>query len=161
MSKTPTAAMTAALAQAAIIRERGIDAVPHDPRAEPGIHRGLNWLVDQKQLGRTGQKRKGVCTIFNFGPSKELQAEAAGELESYLDGTIRIIPNESVCRRMIALALLAYPLDGPEPKARQSESRYRAAPRPRTPRELEGLKRGNAKRAADAQQRREAKEARA
>ena len=156
--KTPSAAMAAALAQAAIIMKHGIDAVPTSASARAQIANDLDWLKEQKRQGRDSQSRREVQTIFGFGPSKELVVEAT-ELESHLDGTIRRITNDSICRRKIALKLLSHPVDGDEPKARQPATRYRASPRPRTPAELEGLRKGNERRAADAQQRREAKAA--
>jgi hypothetical protein len=146
-----SAAMTAALAHAAIIMERGIDAVLISERARSLIPTDLAWLEEEKRQGRDSQSRKGVQTIFGFSPSKGLQVEAAGELESYLDGTIRRIPNESVCKRKIALKLLSYPVDGPDAKGRLPKSRYRAAPRVRTEAELRGLATGNAKRKAEAE----------
>jgi hypothetical protein len=155
--RTPTAAMTAALADAAVIMKHGLDAVPTSVSARALIANDLDWLEEQKRQGGDSKSRKQVQTIFGIGASKELLIEA--ELESYLDGYARRITDESICRRKIALKLLSYPANGDEAKARQSGSRYRVAPRPRTPAELEGLRRGNEQRAAEAKQRREAKEA--
>jgi hypothetical protein len=156
--KTPSPAMAAALAQARLIMTHGLDAVPTSASARALIANDIDWLEEQKRQGRDSQSRKEVQTIFGFGPSKGLQVEAT-ELESFLDGTIRRITNDSICARKIALKLLSHPVDGGEAKARQPANRYRVGPRPRTPAELAGLAKGNAKRAADAQQCREAREA--
>jgi len=157
--KTPTPAMVAALAEARIIMERGIDAVPMGASAKALIPADLDWGEEQKRQGSDSRSRKEVQTIFGIGPSKELEVEAAGELDSYLDGCVRRITVESIVRRKIALKLLSYPANGDEAKARQPVTAYRIGRRPRTPAELEGLKRGNEQRALAAKQRREAREA--
>jgi hypothetical protein len=100
-------------------------------------------------------KRKESETFFNHGPSKQIEVEKDREVDSFLDGSSRRITTKSAYLRKAALLILAFPPDGRTPKARQPVRRYQ--PRPRTPQELAGLARGNAKRAEEARRRKEAK----
>ena len=96
--------------------------------------------------------------LGGWGPTRQINLVDSGELKSFLDGSLRRISTASFCRRLIAVAILTHPLDGPERKARQPLMRYRTHRKP-TPQELEGLRRGNTRRAAEAQQRRETRAA--
>jgi hypothetical protein len=94
----------------------------------------------------------------NWGPTSQITKENAGALDSVLDGSVRKITAASFYRHLIKLAIRSHPPAGPV-KARQPAARYQKHRREPTPQELEGLRRGNAKRAAEAKQRKEAKAA--
>ena len=100
--------------------------------------------------------RKECERSGGWGPTHQIVLEGNGELESFLDGSKRRITTKSFVRRMIALALMTYPPGEAERKARLPRERFQKAARPRTEAELEGLRKANAKRAREAEQRREA-----
>jgi hypothetical protein len=162
---TSSKAMIAALGDAALIFEGAISAAPVDlvipvsPRAEPLIDYALAWYREKQRLNILSISRQECMSAFGHGMTRQILIEQAGEVESYLDGGNRRISTASICRRLIALAILSHPLDGPERKARQPAERFQRLPRERTQAELEGLKRGNERRAEEARQRREAKAA--
>jgi hypothetical protein len=104
-------------------------------------------------LSRRDCEREG-----GWGPTRQIELERAGNLRSFLSGSKRVITAESFYGHLIASAIASHPLDGPERKARQPLMRYRTHRKP-TPQELEGLRRGNARRAAEAQRRRETRAA--
>jgi hypothetical protein len=147
----------AAYATAAIIFASGLGAAPVSPRSEPLIDYAITWYREKQRLGILSVSRQECMLIFGHGMTRQILIEQAGELESYLDGANRRISTASVCRRLIALAILSHPLDGPERKARRPAGRYQKHRREPTPQELAGLQRGNAQRAEDARKRREAK----
>lgn len=151
------ALIVTAYATAAIIFSGGLGAAPVSPRAEPLIDYALAWYRDKQRLNTLSVTRRECMLVFGHGMTRQILIEQAGEVESYLDGGVRRISTASVCRRLIALALLSHPVDGPELKARQPVRRYRAGPRPRTPAELNGLAEGNRQRAEAARQPREAR----
>ena len=156
MSATLVKALTvAAYATAAIIFAGGLGAAPVSPRAEPLIDYALAWYREKLRLNILSVSRQECMLVFGHGMTRQVWIEHAGEVESFLDGSVRRISTASICRRLIALAILSHPVDGPERKARQPARRYQ--PRPRTPAELEGLRRGNQQRAEAARERREAK----
>jgi hypothetical protein len=105
---------------------------------------------------------KGADALLNCGATKRGQLAATGQIDSYLDGSLRLFTVASIFRYKIRQAIASHPLDAPVVKARHPVGEFKRAtkaPRPRTPAELEGLRKGNAKRAAEAQARRAAKEA--
>jgi hypothetical protein len=135
--------MTAALRVAEIILKDGIDAAPIHPLALPHVVAAVDWLDRQISPFLT---RKMAQEVIGCSQSKLLRLEAKGELESFLDGAIRKISAFSIARRMVALAIMSHPVDGPELKARKPAKRYQKSPRVRTPAELRGLAIGNARR---------------
>jgi hypothetical protein len=109
---------------------------------------------------RIAVPRKIACEMLGIGPSREIELELEGELQSYLDGNVRRILVSSIYARLIRLAIVAHPLEAPPLKARSPAAQFKTAKRPvrpRTPAELRGLAVGNAKRAEAARLRREAK----
>jgi hypothetical protein len=145
------AVMETAMESAAAILEIGLDAVQVDLRAKPLIAHWLDWFPNQPPtMSRKECERNG-----GWGPTQEIALEGSGQLESFLDGAKRRITTKSFVRRMIALAIATYPLDGSERKARQPAARFQKAARPRTEAELAGLAKGNAAR-REGKQRREA-----
>ena len=144
--------LAVAMESAAAILEHGLDAVQVDLRAKPLIIHWLDWLQKQPPT----MSRKECERAGGWGPTRQIALENAGELESFLDGSKRRVPTPSFVRRMIALALMTYPLGEAERKARLPRERFQKAARPRTEAELEGLRKANAKRASEAEQRREA-----
>ncbi len=149
-------ALAAAMESAAAILELGLDAVQVDLRAKPLVVHWLDWLPKQPPT----LSRRECAAAGGWGPTHQIALEGNGELDSFLDGSKRRITTTSLVRRMIAMVLMTYPLDGPERKARQPKDRFQKVPRPRTEAELEGLRKANDRRAREAEQRREAKVAR-
>ena len=107
---------------------------------------------------RTVLSRRDCEREGGWGPTRQIELERAGNLRSFLSGSKRVITAESFYGHLIASAIASHPLDSPERKARQPLMRYRTHRKP-TPQELEGLLRGNTRRAAEAQQRRETRAA--
>jgi hypothetical protein len=131
-------------------------AAPVSPNARPIIMRAIDWRLHEP---RFGIPRKEGMALFGHELTRQLAIENAGELQTFLDGGRRLITADSIAIRMIALALLSHPVDGPTLKVRLPPGRYQKRPRPRTPQELEGLRAGNERRAEEARRRREAKTA--
>ena len=150
---TSTKAMAAALKTAAVLFDGGVDAVPTSPRAQKMIAEVFDWYCEQKEKSQSLSRRETLA-FFGFGLTRLLKAEQDGELESYIDGGTRRYPLASICKRQIALALLSFPLDGDDPKARVPGQLFRKQPRARTEAELRGLAIGNAKRREDAARKR-------
>jgi hypothetical protein len=146
-------AFDAAMETAAAILELGLDAVQFNLRARPLIVNWLDWFPKQPPT----LSRKECEAAGGWSSTQQISLEKRDELESFLDGSRRRIITKSFVRRQIALALMSYPLDGPERKARLPRERFQKAARPRTEAELEGLRKANAKRAREAELRREAK----
>jgi hypothetical protein len=92
--------------------------------------------------------------------STQLNKEKAGYLLSILDGVSRRITARSFYQHLIDLAISSHPLNAPAARARsrQTKTSFR---RPFVPSaaQLEGLRRGNAQRAAAAEARRNARDA--
>jgi hypothetical protein len=172
-----TKAMVAALGGATLIFEGAMGATPADlpvepsitnvapisprpspinPRAAPLVDYAISWFHEKKRLNILSVSRQECMAIFGHGMTRQILIEKAGEVESYLDGANRRISTESVCRRLIALAIMSHPLDGPELKARQPVARYQKRRREPTRAELEGLRKGNEGRALEAARKREA-----
>jgi hypothetical protein len=147
-----TAYATAAL----IFAAGGLGAAPVSPRAEPLIDYAIKWFLEKQRLGILSVSRAECMLIFGHGMTRQILIEKAGEVESFLDGANRRISTASICRRLIALAILSHPVDGPELKARQPAKRYAKRRREPTPAELEGLRRGNEGRREGAARKREA-----
>ena len=143
-----------ALVQGDIIIDRGADAVPHSKVARSLIAQTLDWL--SKQSGISKPRREGH-EAAGVKQSKGIRLEGAEVLETFNSSTVKRISTRSIARYLIAMALLSHPLDALPTKIRQPSARYQKRARPRTPAELEGLRRGNARRAAEAKQRREVK----
>ena len=154
MSATSSKAMTAALAQADVIIDRGLNAAPLSPFAKSLSAHWLDWYCNQPSFSLT---RREEQALSGHGATRQQSLEESGVLVSYADGSIRRITTRSIARRQIALAILSHPIDGPTLKIRQPSARFKPRRREPTPQELEGLRRGNAKRAEEARKRREAK----
>jgi hypothetical protein len=111
--------------------------------------------------------RKVGHAMLGAGGTKGQKLEQTGEVDSFVDGSIRRITTASIYRYLIRQAIASHQLSAPDVKVRhpkgqfQRKLRVAKPPRPRTAAELEGLRKGNAKRAAEAAARRAAKEAEA
>src|SRR5271166_3933022 len=145
-TKQPDEAMLAAMRQADIIIDRGLDAEPLSERAN-SLRAG--WLAWYREQDGPSLSRKQAQKAGGYGPTREIELEDSGILEAYVDGGVRRISTRSVARRGIALAILSHPLDGPPLKVRLPAKRYQPRRRERTAQELEGLRRSNAKRAEE------------
>jgi hypothetical protein len=123
-------------------------------------------LLEQKAADpRKGVPRKVSQEMGGWGSTTQIEKEKRGDLQTFLDGMARRVFVPSIYDHLIALAVASHPLGGPMKKARQPAARYQRR-RPRrepTQAELEALKRGHgrgrreaeARRVAEAQQRRE------
>jgi hypothetical protein len=96
--------------------------------------------------------------VGGWKQSTQILKEKSGVLSSILDGAIRRITTRSLYQHLVDLAVASYPVGGPPARARsrQSKTRFRAKPFVPSGAQLEGLRRGNAQRAAEAKARREA-----
>ncbi len=108
MSATLVKALTvAAYATAAIIfMHSGLGAAPVSTRAEPLIDYALSWYREKQRLNILSVSRQECVSVFGHGQTRQILIEQVGELESYLDGGDRRISTATVCRRLIALAVL-------------------------------------------------------
>jgi hypothetical protein len=102
--------------------------------------------------------RTESLTLGGWKLSTQLNKEKTGAILSILDGSARRIMVRSLYQHLIDLAIASYPVDGPAARARsrQSKTRFRRKPFAPNAAQLEGLRRGNAQRAAEAKKRREA-----
>lgn len=100
---------------------------------------------------RKSLSRKECQTEGNWGPSTQRAKEHSGVLHRYLDGSAVKITAKSFYAHLIDLAN-APSRQGRKPSGTSFQKKRRAP----TERELEGLRKGNEQRAAEAQQRREA-----
>jgi hypothetical protein len=149
--------LAAALNQAEAILQHDVDGagVLLSKLARSFALDSISWLG----AAPLDQSRVETRRAAGVGSTKELELEAAGVFEAYNDGARVGVSSRSIVRRRIALAILSHPVGGPQPKIRQPSARHQKRPRERTPAEIEGLRRGNAQRAEQAQKRREAKAA--
>jgi hypothetical protein len=164
VSRVSHSTMAAALKMGGAILAASLDAAPAgppiiaraapvSPNARPIIMRAIDWRLREP---RFGIPRKEGMALFGHELTRQLAIETAGELQTFLDGGRRLITADSIAIRMIALALLSHPVDGPALKVRLPPGRYQKRRREPTPAELEGLKRGNERRREEAQKRRAA-----
>lgn len=146
-------ALAVELVKGDLIIDHGRDALPLNPHAEPLVAHELAWLA--KQTSPT-LLRKPAQEAGGWEQTKELWLEGLGILGTFnLDARVQVSTRD-ITRYRIAQILLSYPVDGPKSKIRQPKARFQKKIRPRTAAELEGLARGNAKRAEEARKRREA-----
>ena len=141
--------MADALVLARLAFERGVDILPPGAR-QPVADTFEEYVRDP----RGSLNRKEQETFYGHGPSRQIEIEAAREVDSFLDGAKRKSTKKSVYLRKAALLILAFPPDGRTPKARQPMQRYQRPVRPRTEAELRGLAEGNRQRSEAAQKRR-------
>jgi hypothetical protein len=125
------------------------EGLPEQVRAE------VVALIRERDTPGAGDfSRAGHMVFGNYKLSKELQIEASGELVVYQDGGQLRITRRSAYNRKIALLIESNPVGQSRPKIRKVPSAFKKKPRPRTEAELEGLRRGNARRAEEARLRR-------
>jgi hypothetical protein len=126
-------------------------ALLHDSDAESQTVRDIR--AKEKADRRVSMSRQECQLAGNWGATSQIEKENSGKLRRYLDGNRVRITTASFYQHLAELA-------GAGPgKVHQPAKRF--APRQRVPtkKELEGLKRGNEKRAKEARNRREAKAA--
>lgn len=148
-------ALAVALAQGDILIDNGPDALPINPHAKPLIAHELDWLA--KQTSPTLPRKKGD-EAGGWAQTKGLTLQALGILRTFnLDARVQVSTRD-ITRYRLAQILLSYPIDGgPKLKIRMPRERFKKQRRAPTARELEGLRIGNAQRAKEAKQRREAR----
>ena len=143
----------AALALAETVIKHGVDnaGAPLSKLARSLALDTVSWLrtMPPDLPRKEGYRAAGV------GPTKGGELEADGILESFNDGVRVRLATRAIARRRIALGILSHPHDGPRLKIRQPKERFQKTVRPRTPQELEGLRKANAA-SHEAKQRREA-----
>jgi hypothetical protein len=97
--------------------------------------------------------RKETQQMLGIGATREIDLERAGELNSYLEGSMRRVPVGPIYARLIKLAIASHPVDGTAAKVRRPAKRFTRKIRPRTEAELRGLALGNERRRLEAQAR--------
>ena len=149
-------ALAVALVQGDILIDHGPDGLPLNPHAKPLIAPELEWLAKRPS---STLPRKGAEEAGGWNQTKELTLESRGVLRTFnLDARVQILARD-ITRYRLAQILLSYPIGADAPtKIRQPKARFKAQRRKPTKRELEGLRKGNERRAAAARQRREARE---
>jgi hypothetical protein len=125
----------------------------------PAARAAVNDIVSRAERdNRVAVPRAVSQEMQHIGSSRQIELENEGKLTTYLDGSRRLVLVTSIYARLIKLVLESYPLDKPAKRVRRPTTRFTRKRRPPTPAELEGLQRGNAKRAEEARARREAKQ---
>jgi hypothetical protein len=151
-------ALAVALAQGHVLIDHGPEALPVPSQAKPMIARELEFLA--KQPCPT-LPRKEADAAGGWKTSKGLALQALGILGTFNLDTRVQVSTRDITRYRIAQILLSYPIDGGSKlKIRQPKARFKKQRREPTERELEGLRKGNERRAREAEQRREGKAAR-
>jgi hypothetical protein len=149
-------ALALALVQGDIIIDHGPDALPLNPHAKPLIAYELEWLAKQPS---PSMSRKGAEEAGGVGQTKLIALQALGILRTFnLDARVQVSTRD-ITRYRLAQILTSYPVDGPKLKIRQPKARFKKRRREPTERELEGLRKGNAQRAAAAEEARKRREA--
>ena len=148
-------ALAVALVQGDVLIDHGIDALAVPSQAKPLIARELEWLA--KQTSPT-LPRKEAEAAGGWKQSKGLTLQTLGVLGTFNLDTRVQVSTRDITRYRTAQILLSYPIDGGSKlKIRQPRARFQKAVRARRPQELEGLRKGNERRAREAQLRREGK----
>jgi hypothetical protein len=115
-------------------------------------------LLEQKVKDpRAALSRKQCMELANHGLSKQIELEQTHEYQAFNDGGLKRILKDSVYDRMIRQVAATHPADVPPAKIREPTTRFTKARRKPTEAELEGLRKGNARRHEEAQARREGK----
>jgi hypothetical protein len=142
--------LAVALAQGDFLIDKGRDALPLNPHAKPLIARELDWLT--KQPSPT-LPRKGAQEAGGWAQTKGLQLQALGILGTFnLDARVQVSTRD-ITRYRIAQIILSYPIHASDKlKIRQPRERFQKKIRPRTERELEGLRKGNEQRRVAAEE---------
>jgi hypothetical protein len=121
----------------------------------PAARAIVNDIVGRAERDvRVAVPRAVAQEMQHIGPSRQIELENEGELTTYLDGSRRLVLITPIYARLIRLALASHPLDGPSVRVRQPSTRYQRRRREPTPREIEGLKKGNERRKREAEARR-------
>jgi hypothetical protein len=114
-------------------------------RAEPAIYPGINFLLGEfRAEDRVTIPRLDVCRGAGISEATEIRKEKAGILVPVKDGRKSLVTTDSYYIFLIERLIASHPA---LPKT----------PRPRTAAELAGLAKGNARRRAEAQERRRLK----
>jgi hypothetical protein len=100
--------------------------------------------------------RADCMALFGHGLSKQISLEEAGVFVTFSDGGKRRIEKNSAYDRLIRLLIESNPTGQAPTKIRTVATRFQKKPRPRTPAELEGLRKGNETRRLKAERRRAA-----
>jgi hypothetical protein len=129
-----------------------------DKVSETGLRIVADLVADYaNQPAPSTSRVRARQLLGDVGSTKELHLENIGALDSFLDGTQRRVTTRSIFRHLVLRAIASHPRNAPSKRARRPPARFQKKPRVRTPAELEGLRKGNAKRRLEAQARREGK----
>jgi hypothetical protein len=124
----------------------------------PAARAVVNDIVGRAERDvRVAVPRAVSQEMQHIGASRQIELENEGELTTYLDGSRRLVLVTSIYARLVKLVLESHPLDRPAKRVRRPTSVFVRQRRKPTEAELRGLAKGNAKRAAEARARREAK----
>jgi hypothetical protein len=127
------------------------------PRAHAAVHDVFGQKASDPSAGKTYAQ---TCVLLNCGATMLREKVRDGVLPAWSDGANIRISTPAIYEHLLDLIEASNPVNGPPPRGRTPSRPFRKGHRPvrpRTPRELEGLAKGNARRHAEAVVRREAK----
>jgi hypothetical protein len=132
-------------------RVRRIGAIAFDELPAPA-RPIVATLLEKKATYPAPAVTRVVCRteIDPSSQSTQIVREQTGEYEVFNDGGQKKIVTDSIFDRMIRAVVASYPPGGAIPKIRESKTKFRRIVRARTAAELEGLRKGNAQRHAEA-----------
>jgi hypothetical protein len=103
-------------------------------RAASNAHAALiaiyGRMLEDKSVGKT---RKQSMEIGGWGMTSQRQKEAAGQLQSWNDGTIVRVSTVALYLHILDLIVASHPADGPPRKARTPTKPYRKGHRRQSP----------------------------
>jgi hypothetical protein len=92
------------------------------PNAHPAAITIYDRLLADQSIGKT---RKQCLEIGGWGMTSQRQKEAAGQLQSWNDGTIVRVSTASLYLHILNLIVASHPANGPQRKARIPTKPYR------------------------------------
>jgi hypothetical protein len=133
-----------------------IDLDQLNERAQPIVKALLELKAADPRLSVS---RQDCMRIDPHGLTKQLELEASGEYDVFIDGGQKRILVASIYDRMIKAVVASYPVGAAPAKVREAKTKFRKKARPRTEAELAGLAKANEARRLEAEARRAAKQA--
>ena len=90
--------------------------------AHPAVITVYDRLLADRSIGKT---RKQCLEIGGWGMTSQRQKEAAGQLQSWNDGTMVRVSTVSLYLHILDLIAASHPADGPQRKARSPAKPFR------------------------------------
>ena len=138
--------------KADILIDHGSDALPVPSQAKPLIARELEWPAKKRLPPCRARRRKRLAGSSSRRGMRSKRLASSGRFN--LDTRVQVSTRD-ITRYRSAQILLSYPVDGgAKLKIRQPTARFKKQRREPTERELEGLRKANERRAAEAKARR-------